>query len=189
MEVGEAVFPEGAADGPDVAGVADMAGALAVDTFDDFGIKANADDGHEMPVIGLSEVEYSDNALFEGAEGGFEGTVEAKFAGEEVFGTGGDDQEGQIDAGEGIGDGADGAIATDHDDGFGIIGGGILGELAGVFEGLGQVEADPVLAVTKVISQAPHTAEVRVRARFGIHDEAIQRCHNIYNLFIILMLC
>jgi len=115
LEMGKAVFPEGAADGPDIIGMGDMAGTTLVDQLDDLGIEANADDGGEDPAVDPSEIEVSQESVFQTLDGGLHRAVQTQLGGEEVFGAAGENQDGGGGAGHGLQDGADGAVSAGDD--------------------------------------------------------------------------
>ena len=115
LEMGKVVFPEGAADGPDIIGMSDMAGTALMDNLDDLGIEADADDGGEDPAVDPSEIEVSGDSVFQALDGSFNRAVQSQFGGEQVFGAAGQNHDGGGAAGHGLQDGADGAISAGDD--------------------------------------------------------------------------
>ena len=94
MKGGPSVFPEGAPEGACVAEVCDVSCSEPGEPADDLGVESDAGDDDEGPAVGLSEVEGLREGVLEGGEEGVGARAETEGVGDEVFGTGGPDEEG-----------------------------------------------------------------------------------------------
>ncbi len=108
----EGIFHKSTANRAYIAGWGDMAGPVTMNSPYDLGVKADTGNGHEMAVVGLAQVEFPKQTAFQALKGGLEGAVEAQFAGQEVFGTAGDDEDWHFGPGGGVGDTSNGTISA-----------------------------------------------------------------------------
>ena len=161
VQVWETMLPEGAADGPNVVGVGDMADAKAVDAFYDFGVETDAGDRHEMGVTCQPEVKIVDDAVVECSQGDAVGAVEANFTGKEVFRAGGNDQQWHGRAGHALCDRANRAVTTGYDKGGEVeFVASAGGQFCGVLERTSQVNTNSATSAAECVEEMANAGYV-----------------------------
>ena len=173
FEGGELIFPKGPDDRPDVVYVCDIACAKLLYAVDDFGVESDSGDGHESLAVSGPQVEVGDFAALQGLDGGQAVSVEAQLGGQEVFGSCGDDCYGHVRMGGGVGDGSDGAIATRDDNGVAAGIDGLVGEFAGVLEGLGEIDVNGVALLVQIVADPAYAVQGCAGAGLGVDDETV----------------
>ncbi len=148
-----------------------MTVAEFIDSFDNFGIVADADDGHESPAAGLTEVEVANRTVIYGIKGTFEGVIESQFAGEEVFGAGRYNKDRLAGTGQGLGDLPYGSVPAGDDNYIIILSDSLASELAGVFKRLGELDINMILALPEGVFELFQAANIGTGTALGIYDE------------------